>query len=191
MQITLSKNNIFSRYYRWVFRDRLPMSLCPFFWTMIFLIILSPIILTYKLVMYIHDNVHLTVTPSKPRKERTADYWAGREKRNKKFEKWSSLIGKVIFGLLMTFYGVMIIIFIVVSVDKLGWFQFFVYLFSLVGLIGTIVGVLYAFLTTDLGEKIIQSAVVQIPVHMISAIYHKMCPIINWVDKTETNTTND
>ena len=188
MQITLSKNNIFSRYYRWVFRDRLPMSLCPFFWTMIFLIVLSPIILTFKLVMYIVDNVHF---PSKPRKERSAEYWEKRHKQNQKFEKVSSKVGKVIVGFFIGCYVVLVLIFIVTSIGKVGWLHFFIYLFSLVGLIGSIVGVLCAFITTDILERIGRSAIIQIPVHMISAVYHKMCPIINWVDKTETNTTND
>lgn len=182
MQITLSKNNIFSRYYRWVFRDRLPMSLCPFFWTMIFLIILSPIILTYKLVMYIYDNVHF---PSKPRKERSVEYWEKRNERNKKSEKMASKIGKVFFGLIIVFYAFVLIMFIVTSIGNVGWLHFFIYLFSLVGLIGSIIGVLYSFITTDILERIGKSTIIQIPVHMISAIYHKMCPIINWVDATK------
>jgi MFS family permease len=182
MQITLSKNNIFSRYYRWVFRDRLPMSLCPFFWTMIFLIVLSPIILTFKLAMYIQDNVHF---PNKPRKERSAEYWKKRNERNKKTEKLSTKIGKVFFGLIIAFNTVLVIIFIVTSIGEVGWIKFFIYTFSLIGLIGSIVGVLYAFITTDILERIGRSPIIQIPVHMISAVYHKMCPIINWVDKTE------
>jgi len=185
MQITLSKNNIFSRYYRWVFRDRLPMSLCPFFWTMIFLIILSPIILTYKLVMYVHDNVHF---PSRPRKEKPAEYWEKRNERNRKFEKVSSKIGKVIVGIFLGFYAVIIIIAMIVAVDSVGFLMFLVYLFSIVGVACTLVGTVYLLFIEEYGSKFVQSPIVQIPVQMIGAVYHKMCPIINWVDKTKNVT---
>jgi nitrate reductase NapE component len=152
---------------------------------MIFLIVLSPIILTFKLVMYVHDNVHF---PSRPRKEKPAEYWEKRNERNRKFEKVSSKIGKVIVTIFLTLYALIIIIAMIAAVGSVGLFMFLVYLFSIVGVAGTFVGLAYLLFIEEYGSKLAQSPIVQIPVQMVSAIYHKMCPLINWVDKTENVT---
>ena len=88
MEIKLNKNSWHFKMYESVVSTNPPKSLCPYFWSMVLIICISPMILLFKLVDYIGDSftkLRNKLTPKKVKPELSYDEWV--KKREVEFEK--------------------------------------------------------------------------------------------------------
>lgn len=185
MLVNLNRHSWHSEYYNFV-KGHYPTyefkSLCPYFWTIVSFILLSPVILTWKLIK------HLTVKPiqkaiiygvgkavSEPyEKKEPSKVRQWFTKNDKKIGEW---FGRIYFGSL----GIILIIVIIGSIIELfkqkGAWLGFIYIFAFIGLIVTTVFVLWgiiSFFETDLWRMI---------KGMGYSVKNKVCPMIVWDKK--------
>lgn len=201
-QVTLNTDSWHFKYYSLIVSDKPPKSLCPYFWTMVLLMLLSPIIGFVLAIMFVNKHVSNffdSILPKKVKPEETLEEtlarWKRKEEAEKKRERFWNKAGDI-FLLFLKFIVLPAIVLIVVytlynQVVKTGWLTTLmvtglVLLFALF-----IVGVikLYEFI----GEKLsglpkgtfnilnpFNWKVTQIVGEMIKAQYTKMCPLITW-----------
>lgn len=185
MEVSLSRKSWHARYYNFV-KGHYPTydfkSLCPYFWTILSLVLLLPLILLWKGFKY------LTVKPITKVLDRRMDKILSepyKRKEPSKLSKWyeknNSLIGKWVGRLYFGFMGLMLLIAFVGLIIKLfqdkGAWMGIVYIFAWVGFIT--IGVfsiwgLISFFETDTW-KIIRG--------MVYSVKNKVCPMITWEDK--------
>lgn len=182
MLVNLSRNSWHSKYYNFV-KGNYPTydfkSLCPYFWTIVSFILLSPVILTWKLIK------HLTVKPIQKAivsgvGEALSETYESKEPN--KFFKWWDKHGdniekwfqRVYFGML-GLVGLIIIIAALVQLFKeKGTWMGFVYIFAWIGVILTTVFTTYgiiSFFETDTWSMI---------KGMGHSFKNKVCPMIKW-----------
>ena len=209
MNVTLKQNSWHFKLYSRVIDDNPPKTLCPYFWSLVTILLFSPIILIMFLIKwtiegigYVKKNITPTkVEPEKSFEERLEAMKKQIEKEDKKEERRRKIldfmvgIGSLLFkwvvlpslaiGVIYTFF---------LAGNKLGWLQFLGVIAFVVGVILTIFGFIWTIDTY--GHKVIHPVgrvlrklnplkwgVIQIIGGMIYATYVKACPVIEWEDK--------
>lgn len=178
MQITLSTTNWLARYYYWV-RGAYPTTLCPYFWSMIIFIIGSPIIIALKGIIFCLE--HLPIPNNTPKKIYTPEQLAKRYARGEKIDEILEIFGKIVLVLFLSVIAGLLIFVCFKQISEVGLFQFLVGLFALIGVVISIILLMWGIIELDVFEKISKSMIVQVPVQAISGAYHKMCPRIFWI----------
>jgi hypothetical protein len=173
MLVNLSKNSWHSKYYNFV-KGYYPTyefkSLCPYFWTIVSFILLSPVILLWKVFGAIAIKpIKKTINSSSDKGPNKFFKWY--EKKGPNIDKW---FGRIYFG----FLGLMFLFLIVVGLIQLfkekGAWMGLVYIFAWIGATGigifTVFGIVNFFETDTWG--IIKG--------MIYSVKNKVCPMIKW-----------
>lgn len=172
MQITLNKNSRHFKYYSWVLNTHdAPKSLCPYFWIMFFLLGFSPVILLIKGIEFLVDKLPKTKRPHKLLTE---------EEIKKKNKREDFILNGILFlgkALLVFVIGLLVCLLYMLG-QKTGWVSFIKGLFMVIGFGFTLFLIVYFFV--DNWNKILNLAIIKIPVQMIKALYTKTCPLINW-----------
>ena len=182
MEVTFNKKSWHFKYYSWVLETtNTPKSLCPYFWSMIALIVLSPIVLFFKLIIFLSDlNIDRKY---KKINNMTEEEKIKKRKRENKINNGLEYAGKG-FLILMALFVVFIIVFGLYStVKKVGWWETICVIFAIIGFLTTLFLITYVIMEMKLFNKILNSKVIQVPVAMVKAIYTKACPLIKWEDK--------
>lgn len=86
-QISLSRDSNHFRLYKKITKMEPPMSLCPYFWIWVSIIVFSPLILLYKGLLFIHSKVR-----KHNFEEKGTDYYPKKERR---VRRWHNL-GKIV-----------------------------------------------------------------------------------------------
>ena len=207
-QVTLNKDSWHFKYYSMIVSDNPPKSLCPYFWTMIPLILLSPVIGLIVVLAFIHKHVTSffdSIVPKKVKKEKTfedleREHKEWKIKSEKREQTWQN-IGKKFAWILKFIVLPSLIIYlgylIYTTGIKIGWFRFFINLVGGIVIVSMVIG--FIVLVETYGGRvgkfilkllrplnIINWKVTKICGEMIVATYTKMCPIITWEDETNT-----
>lgn len=183
MEVSLSRESWHSKYYKFV-KGYYPTyefkSLCPYFWTIVTLILLSPVIVLWKFLKKIVVKPIGKVIDHRVEKSFSKPY-----KEPSKFSKWYDKNDKSIgtwFGRI--YFGIMILLLLFVIVGSMiklfqekGAWMGIIYIFAWIGAITTgvfsIWGII-SFFTTDTWIMIRG---------MIYSVKNKVCPMITWEDK--------
>lgn len=186
MQVSLSKNSWHAQYYNWV-KGYYPTyefkSLCPYFWTIVSFILLSPVFVLWKLIK------SLTVKPITKVIERSVDKSLSKpHKEPNKFSKWYDRNDKKIGNFFAyTYFGGMLLILLIVligllmeSVTKNGVWMTLVYTFAIIGGLVTLFFVIWGIM------HIFETETWRMIKGMSYSVKNKVCPMIEW--KTDENT---
>ena len=178
MNITLKKDSWHFKIYSKVFSDKAPKSLCPYFWIWVAMIIASPFLILFWIMGALTKLFEPKPKPKKPMSEMTEEEMEKEiERLDKKFKK-SERGANIVLGVFGIIMLTLLVISMYLGIKKIGWFNFFRNMFSVVGIMVT------TYYTIDLisknSKRIGNSNVVKVPLAMIKAIYTKTCPIINW-----------
>jgi MFS family permease len=179
MNITLNKNSWHFKIYSKVISNTPPKSLCPYFWSMVFIIAFSPYFLLTHGFSYLFQMIpKRKVKYKKPLIEMTQqELDVELERQEKKLNRMEKT-GKVILISLGIFALSIIVVSFYITISKIGFLEFLNMLFSIIGFVTTVY-----FIGVSIGKnakKIKNSNVVKVPGAMIKAVYTKTCPIINW-----------
>lgn len=201
-QVTLNKNSWHFKYYSLIVSDNPPKSLCPYFWTMVLLIVLIPLIAFFMVFAFIHK--HLTnffekIHPQKQRKEETYEEimarWEKEKVRDlKRKQFWDKATDVFIFIFKYIFIPVATI-----SLLYWGYLQTvkvgFINVIAALGIIIVVMGIVFGFIKLietyggKFGNFILKCVrplnvfnwkVTKVCGQMIKAQYTKMCPLITW-----------
>lgn len=179
MEITLDKAGFLARYYEWTFKKEVPNWLCPYFWVIVFLVVLFPVVLITKSIIYLIGKFK-----SNPQIQ-TDEEIDRKYLRRLKVEEIMGWIGMTVL-ILLILSGIGIIGYGVISlIIKHG----FLSLLKVLGILTVIFGFcfLLVILFDKLIDKIAYSKTSSMIIEMIKALYHKVCPHINWIDSRKTN----
>jgi hypothetical protein len=189
MEVSLSRNAWHSKYYNFV-KGHYPTydfkSLCPYFWTMVSLILLSPVIVSWKVIKMIikrpiksAGNVIASSVdkvfsqPIKPRKE-PSKFSKWYDRNGEKIGEWFGKIYLITMGLIAL---TLLIVGIVILFQEKGAWLGFVYIFTIIGGLVSLFSLIWlviSFFETDIWKMI---------KGMIYSTKNKVCPMITW----ETN----
>lgn len=195
-EISLSRDSYHSKVYEKVTGMKPPMSLCPYFWIWMSIIVFSPFILLYKGLKFIHSKTR----KHSDLKELEPNYW---EKKDRRREFWMSL-GQIAKWILIISIGGLLITGIVLKIidswqtiitmtwdDVLnGLINVGIVLLTAVSVcfVGYLISKIWKFTFNPenrfmgfmyvVGDKI--NKILNIIGSMIYATYKKSCPIIRW-----------
>lgn len=205
-QVTLNTNSWHFKYYSLIVSDNPPKSLCPYFWTMVLLMLLSPVVGLFFAINYINKqvtNFFDRVLPKKPKKEETYEEiiarWEKKDKEQKKREKFWNKAGDVLVWTLKWIILPTVLLFLIYftykHVVKVGWVVFLISLGIGILVSALFIGVIK--LIEWITEKVHNNSnrigkffsylnplnwkATKIVGEMIKAQYTKMCPLITWV----------
>lgn len=197
MEIKLKKNSWHFKLYSTVISDTPPSSLCPYFWTLVVLVLFSPMIGIAYIVVKSVDKISAGISwlklkfkkESKPKPSKTIedyiDEWKREEEASKRRAALMSKIGK---GLLIAFC-VVVVSLLTIYGKKENFITLLIALGFSLNIVLVVIGTISVCETFNLGEKmskftplkwIKQSSPYQLVVGMIVATYTKMCPLIQW-----------
>jgi hypothetical protein len=207
-QVTLNKDSWHFKYYSMIVSDTPPKSLCPYFWTMVLLMIISPVIGVALAFIYVHKNVTSffdSIVPKKERKHETREEIAIRwnkeaEQEMKRIKFWNKA-GNYFLSFLKFVVLPILLIALIYGVYqagvKMGWLKL------IIQVIGGAIGALLlfgVFFTIDWLVNKIKSPssfmrnlnpfnwkATKIVGEMIKAQYTKMCPLITWEGKDDND----
>lgn len=183
MKITLNKNSWHYKYYSLVISDNPPKSLCPYFWSMVSLIVFSPVFLCIFALKYtsiFFDRI-IPKKKSEPKKSVLDMNSEELEEHNKKIVetlKRTELTGKILVGVFISMVAILMILALYVSSQKVGWWNVLIHIFSVIGLWSTMFW-LGELLAKKWGS-VTNSNYVKVPSGMVKSIYNKTCPLIDW-----------
>lgn len=199
MNITLNKNSWHFRIYKSLISDNPPKSLCPYFWSLVSVLLLSPVILPALGIIKLSDLWGMVKSKHFKQKKFTIDdFWELENKKQKRRDYFNKILDKVYdvikFIFLWIILPIMVVGFIYVLYDIIntkGWYTLFqallVYLiiFSIIGVIASIIiifgGRISDFLVRFLNYiNPLKWSISIIIGGMVHSVYKKTCPIINW-----------
>jgi len=186
MEVSLSRNSWHAKYYNFV-KGHYPTydfkSLCPYFWTMVTLILLLPAILIWKGIKSIVKGTVKSVgnviassvdkvfsQPSKPRKE-PSKFSKWYDMKGEKIGEWFGKIYLITVGLMSL---TLLIVGIVVLFQENGAWLGFVYILAFIGGLVSLFSLIWmviSFFETD-SWKMIKG--------MMYSTKNKVCPMITW-----------
>lgn len=188
MLVDLSSNSWHSKFYTWV-TDAKPnkkfKSICPYFWTIVFYLLSSPVILLFKglirgLVEIIHYSEKRAALKSESKKT---------EKKQSKLSKWLSKInfdklykwaGRIYLGVIISFLLFLFGYLIYTAVIEKGWIHTLILLSFVLVVLIVIFGVVYGLI------RFFESDTWNMVIGMGFSFKHKVCPMIRWdVDAAE------
>ena len=186
MEVSLSRNAWHSKYYNFV-KGHYPTydfkSLCPYFWTMVSLILLSPVIVSWKVIKMIIKRPVKSVgnviassvdkvfsQPIKPRKE-PSKFSKWYDRNGEKIGEWFGKIYLITMGLIAL---TLLIVGIVILFQEKGAWLGFVYIFTIIGGLVSLFSLIWlviSFFETDIWKMI---------KGMMYSTKNKVCPMITW-----------
>jgi len=183
MEVSLSRNSWHAKYYNFV-KGHYPTyefkSLCPYFWTILTLVLLSPVIVLWKVFnklaikpvgSAINYTIHKALSqPSKPRKEPSKiSKWYDRN--DKKIGDWFGKIYLITMGLISL---IILIVGIVTLFQENGAWLGFVYIFAFIGGFVSLFLLIWGVISLSDTDtwKMIRG--------MIYSTKNKVCPMIKW-----------
>lgn len=192
MEISLSRHSWHAKYYNFV-KGYYPTyefkSLCPYFWTMVSLVLLLPVIVSWKVIKPLIKGtiksagnvIALSVDkvlsqPSNPRKE-PSKFSKWYDRNGKKIGDWFGKIYLITMGLIAL---IVIIGSIVILFQEKGTWLGFVYIFAIIGGLVSLFSLIWlviSFFETDIWKMI---------KGMIYSTKNKVCPMIIW-ENNENN----
>ena len=183
MQVSLSRNSWHSQFYRWVvgyYPTYEFKSLCPYFWTILFYLLCSPLILIWKGIMgtikLFSKSKIVKRKNTKPKKEPSKlSQWY--DKNDKKIGDW---IGYFWLGIMLLMLLIVIVGSFIDSLGKNGLWMTLVYTFSIIGALVTSFFVIWGIIT------IFETETWRMIKGMSYSIKNKVCPMIEW--KTDEST---
>lgn len=194
-QVTLNTNSWHFKYYSTIVSETPPKTLCPYFWIMTLLIIMSPFFGVAFGLSFIAKNINNffdSILPKSKKKERTMEEWEEyfREEDRKLLWCFKFIILPVI----------LILVCYLVYQHKVGWFVILMTLAISLSFAALIFGFVYLVekYGSFVGEKIwnvikfvnpLRWKITLIIVEMIKVSYTKACPIITWEGKTKQDET--
>jgi hypothetical protein len=199
-QVTLNKNSWHFKLYKSMVSDDTPKSLCPYFWIMVLLIILSP------LIGVAYGIVEIGTFLTKKFGSKKIETFGEKLERYRKEEVKS--IRRMIFwdraGEIcswVTRYIVlpsMIICIIGLVIDggmKIGWLELLKQTLMTLTVVGVLIGLVFLLIKISpfLGKILslinpLNWKVIIIIGEMIKTVYTKACPLVTWVeDKPKNN----
>jgi len=179
MNITLNKSSWHFKLYSNIFSDTPPKSLCPYFWSMVAIVVFSPFFLLVFIMKFLSALFEKKEkSAKKPMSEWTIEDIELETKRLEKKLKRSEVGVKIVLGISMILLLALLVISAYLGIKRDGWYAFFRAIFAIIGMCVSTYGIL-----TLIGKnysKIVKSNYIKVPAAMIKSIYTKACPIINW-----------
>ena len=186
MLVTFNRYSWHSRYYNWV-KGVYPTyqfkSLCPYFWTIVSYILLSPVIVLWKIfksvavkpiTKAIDDRIKRKFDKilSEPYvKKEPSKFFKWFDKHSDTIEKWGQ---RIYFGMI----GLVVLIILVAAIIQLfkekGPWMSFIYIFAWIGAITSSVFIVWgiiSFFETDAWRAV---------KGMSYSVKNKVCPMIKW-----------
>lgn len=190
MLVDLSSNSWHSKFYTWV-TDAKPnkkfKSICPYFWTIVFYLLSSPVILLFKgfirgLVVIIHYSEKRAALKSELKKPEKKQSKLSKSLSKINFDKLYKWAGRIYLGVIISFLLFLFGYLIYEKVMAKGWIHTLILLsFALAALI-VLTGLIYGFI------KFFESDTWNMVKGMGFSFKHKVCPMINWdADAAEKN----
>jgi len=178
MNITLNKNSWHFKIYSKVFTNTPPKSLCPYFWSMVAILVFSPIYLIGALFSFLEMKLKRKPKPKKSIHDMTEDELIEENKRMKKEQRIGEITGKVVIGIFLLSLLGLLILASYLGIQRDGLYVFLRWVFFMIGIATSVYwfirGLVYVI------PKITVSNVYKVPVAMIKVVYTKTCPIIKW-----------
>jgi hypothetical protein len=179
-KITFNQNSWHFWYYSNVISKEQPKVLCPYYWCMVFLILMSPVVLPAIGIVKLFTYIGNKFKSDRPKVEKENNH-----KKEMKRLKIGEMIGKILAVLLVTLLVVLLVYVCIDYVSKVGWLFFLKRLIYGLGLAVLIVLFLTICWYTIKGFRFIclklyNTNFIQVPKEMVVAIYKKACPIIEW-----------
>jgi amino acid transporter len=210
MNVTLNKNSWHFKLYESVVGSNPPKSLCPYFWTMVLVICVSPLILIFKLVSFIGDGftkIKKKLVTEEVKPELSYDEWIqSREEefeklmiRREKWDKATDIFLIVLKWVMIPLLGLLFIYGLYEAGKTLGLIGILTAIGISLLIISIILGLVY--LIEEHGHKAVGPIgrflrwinplnweITQMIGGMIYATYKKACPLIEWEGDNETKT---
>lgn len=212
-QVTLNKDSWHFSYYSLIVSDTPPKTLCPYFWTMVLLLLLSPIIGLFLFFSFIMKNVTKFFDTILPKKEEKRKTWEEIEKeweetklrKIKKEQFWSKVTDKFVWimkHIVLPLIVVALVYFVYKAGIKEGWMTllvkfgiailFVIFIIGIVVLIEKFGGTVGKFILKCLKPlNVLNWKVTKICGEMIKVAYTKACPLITWEGETKEQFLND
>lgn len=176
MKIELKKDSWHFKFYTFMVDDNAPKSLCPYFWTLVVSMLLSPAILVFKLLSFIGNTFkRKRVDTSKMTIVELKEYYDAETKKLKHQNKISAII---LVSILIVF-GLATVICLIFCIIRDG----FVAILPLLIIIGLTLIIILLGKVNEKYKVMYKLSNVSLFVMirgMIKAIYTKTCPLINW-----------
>lgn len=187
--MTLNLNSWHAKYYNRVFGINPPKTLCPYFWTMVVLVLFSPL---YFFLLWCGEKycyvIEKRISHKKPKSNNPV------KKKTPKTIRFFNIIetiGIIIIIISLTLTVLLIILTIYDIVSKIGIINLLFITFEFIGFFFVVYQIINLFVKNSLIQKFFNSNFIQIPVQMVIAVYKKACPIVTWVDDTQKQTVNN
>jgi len=214
MNVTLNQNSWHFKIYSKVVGNTPPKTLCPYFWSLVAIITLSPLLLFVHIVGLVtkfFDNIEKNRRIKKEMKDtRTNEEimeayrkkWDEEDRKEKEsVERWNKIteVVTIFFKWVVLPLGCVSVIYFIYSTgNKIGWYQLLALVAVSIGFIAFIF--FWVWLIEKYGNKIFgpigrglgklnpfKWGVTQIIGGMIYSVYKKACPIITWEGKPVNN----
>ncbi len=207
-QVTLNRNSWHFKYYSMIVSDTPPRTLCPYFWTMVAILLISPIIgfvllignITGKVSAFTEQMATKKVEKEETYEEITARWKKEDAQRIKRTLFWNK-VGDVTAWIFKYIFLPLILIGLIYmgykSMVKMGWKEFLI----LTGIVITFSLLIIGFITLiekyggRVGRFIVKVLrpcnplnwkVTNVIGEMIKTAYTKACPLITWEGETKT-----
>jgi hypothetical protein len=167
-KVSLNKNSWHYKLYDWITKGDTPKTLCPYFWMMVGIILLLPILVLFKLTSQFIDYCI-----GKTKEVKIND----NTKNNlKKFGKFLEISGKILLGAWLFLSLVFLILLLYKLASNVGWYTMFKNLLSIIG----VILITKEIIVSKLLKKFFNLKIFQILKSMAISIYTKSCPLIEW-----------
>jgi hypothetical protein len=216
MQVTLNKDSWHYKYYSAMVGSKPPRTLCPYFWIMVALIIISPIVgsifLIGKITSFISKGYNKLkpkkVKPSETYEETLARWDKERAAETKRYLFWGK-VGDICFKLfkwvIIPVIGITILYVLSSSAYQMGWLVTLITISIILFLIGIMLSIYWLI---DRYGEVVGGGFIRLVVtifkfinpfnwkitmiigEMIKAGYTKACPLIQWDENLEESKNN-
>jgi hypothetical protein len=192
MKIQLNKNSWHFKYYSKVIGGTPPKTLCPYFWCMVALIVVSPVFLLFWSGMWVGEKFNRMIPKKTPKPKKsvydmTEDELDNELERIKRRLKKSEVMGKIVMTIFMLFIVSLVVLTFYLGAKKDGWFEALKTMFSLIGLWSVMYFTIKFLIERNVGTKLSKMLcrvsnknIIRVPFEMVKSFYTKTCPLINW-----------
>lgn len=183
-QIELRRDSWHTKYYTWITRNDPPNGLCPYFWSMVAFIILSPIIV--PVVSIVKLLIYFTERKLSEEDKELKNFLRKQQKAEQKpliKVNWMGVwvvVGQLILGLFIMFMVFFVTLILISESNKHGVGNVILFILALLGGLSLLVLLIFGWMEGKVGNKIVTSKVISIPRAAIVGFYKKSCPRINW-----------
>lgn len=198
MKVNLNKDSWHFQYYKFLTMTEgvpiAPKSLCPYFWSLVFLTFALPVILIAKMVLAAMERSHRSTEEA--RSKWTPEQWdMWSERRKKKQESYQAImpkVGKACLALALTALAAMLIYGCIMLTIKGDWLKFLLEMGKAFAIASIVFGIIWIISKKGgaAARWIRRSFLVNFVGGMIYAAYNKACPIIQWEEEAKSENTN-